>query len=267
MKRPDKEPRGRILVIDDEKDLRDVLGNSLSKKEYHVETAASGEEGIEKAKAGDFDVVLCDIMMPGMGGIMTLETLKEQFPDLEVIMLTAFANVDSARTCKDLGARDFITKPCHIGPLCETLDKVIASRNRKPGPQKEIEEPKVLIIDDEEPVREMLVRALTERGYRVDSTSNGEKALEKVEKQKFDAIICDIMLPGIGGVMTLGLLKKRGPTEVIMVTGHPTVKAAEICEQLGAFDFITKPYELDALIKTLDKAIERTRSTGRAQSK
>jgi DNA-binding NtrC family response regulator len=100
-----------ILVIDDEEIMREILDTLLTREGYRVHLAASGEEGIEFAKATPVDTAIVDVMMPGIGGIGTLEELKKIDDDLPVLMITAFASVETAIVAMKLGAFDYINKP------------------------------------------------------------------------------------------------------------------------------------------------------------
>src|SRR5688500_6309474 len=100
-----------ILVIDDEEIMREILDALLTREGYHVRLAASAAEGIELAKSVPFDAVIVDVMMPGMDGIGALEELKKLDDELPVLMITAFASVESAIAAMKRGAFDYITKP------------------------------------------------------------------------------------------------------------------------------------------------------------
>jgi len=100
-----------ILVIDDEDIMREILDALLTREGYHVRLAASGAEGIELAKSAPFDAAIVDVMMPGMGGIAALDELKKLDDELPVLMITAFASVETAISAMKRGAFDYITKP------------------------------------------------------------------------------------------------------------------------------------------------------------
>src|SRR5919109_2960626 len=102
---------GTILVIDDEEIMREILEALLTREGYDVRLASSGAEGLELARALPIDVALVDIMMPGLDGIATLDELKRIDEDLAVIMITAYASVESAISAMKGGAFDYITKP------------------------------------------------------------------------------------------------------------------------------------------------------------
>src|SRR6476659_1017195 len=102
---------GTILVIDDEEIMREILETLLTREGYGVRVAASGAEGLELARSLPFDAAIVDIMMPGLDGIATLDELKRIDEDLAVIIITAYASVESAISAMKTGAVDYITKP------------------------------------------------------------------------------------------------------------------------------------------------------------
>ncbi len=102
---------GAILVIDDEEIMREILDALLGREGYRVRLASNGEEGLELARTMPFDAVVVDVMMPGMNGLAVLDELRRADEDLPVIMITAFASVETAISAMKAGAFDYITKP------------------------------------------------------------------------------------------------------------------------------------------------------------
>jgi two-component system response regulator PilR (NtrC family) len=103
--------KGTILVVDDEEIMREILETLLTREGYDVRLASSGEEGLELARALPFDAAVVDIMMPGINGIETLDELRRLDEDLAVVIITAYASVESAISAMKSGAFDYITKP------------------------------------------------------------------------------------------------------------------------------------------------------------
>jgi two-component system response regulator PilR (NtrC family) len=103
--------QGTILVVDDEEIMREILETLLSRSGYEVRVASSGAEGLALARTLPFDAALVDIMMPGMDGIATLDELRRIDEDLAVIIITAYASIESAISAMKSGAFDYITKP------------------------------------------------------------------------------------------------------------------------------------------------------------
>lgn len=116
-------PRNTILLIDDEANMRDMLSVSLRKEGYDVVTAANGQEGLELAASTPFDFVLCDLKMPVMDGLQFLEAVQSRETSSTIIMMSAFATVDTAVKAMKNGAYDFITKPFKMDEILCILHK------------------------------------------------------------------------------------------------------------------------------------------------
>ncbi|MFC2091375.1 response regulator, partial [Elusimicrobiota bacterium] len=116
----------------------------------------------------------------------------------------------------------------------------------------------VLIIDDEESIRNLCQRALDKIDISSESAMSAEEGLKMIETDQYDVILLDIMLPGMDGLQLLDIIKKRQKDmEVIMLTGNATVNDAVYAMKKGAYDFITKPFELVDIRKTVRKALEK----------
>jgi DNA-binding NtrC family response regulator len=102
---------GRILVVDDEINIRGALVTLLEKKRYQVRGAGTGEEALEQLETAAADLVLTDLKMPGMGGMEFLRRLKQKWPDTEVLVMTAYGSIDTAIEAMRCGAYDYLTKP------------------------------------------------------------------------------------------------------------------------------------------------------------
>jgi DNA-binding NtrC family response regulator len=117
---------------------------------------------------------------------------------------------------------------------------------------------KILVIDDERPIRNSLKEILGDEGYIVETAESGAQALELVDKEKFDVIFCDIKMPGMDGMEVLSKLEEEGvEAAVIMISGHGDIDTAVECMKKGAFDFIQKPLDLNRILITIKNATER----------
>ncbi len=117
-----------ILVIDDEEIMREVIAKLLEREGYAVATAASGEEGLRVFEQEGCDLVLLDMMLPGIGGLETLQNILRIEPDVVVVMITAYASIENAVTATKLGAFDFITKPFKNDELLLVIKNGLARR-------------------------------------------------------------------------------------------------------------------------------------------
>ncbi|HEX2210464.1 MAG TPA: sigma-54 dependent transcriptional regulator [Longimicrobium sp.] len=118
----------RILIIDDDRAFRVGTGALLADEGYRVEAAPSGDSGLEKLRADQFDMVLLDLRMEGRTGLSVLEELRAAGNDVPVLMLTGFATVDSAVAALKLGADDYLTKPCDNALLRSKIKAILARR-------------------------------------------------------------------------------------------------------------------------------------------
>jgi DNA-binding NtrC family response regulator len=118
-----KQNEKKILIIDDDEELRDNLVEILTDSGYYTETACNGAEALQKITSG-FDVVLLDYMMPGMNGLEVLAELNKISP-AKVIMITAFATTDNAVSATKSGASDYVSKPFMIDNLLVTIKRVL----------------------------------------------------------------------------------------------------------------------------------------------
>jgi len=115
---------------------------------------------------------------------------------------------------------------------------------------------KILIIDDEAPIRRVLRDILENESYQVDDAATGMEALQLIKDQEFDAVFCDIKMPEMDGIEVLEAIRKESDVPVIMLSGHGTIETAVEAIKKGAFDFIPKPPDLNRLLITLRNALE-----------
>ncbi len=120
----------RILVVDDELVIRESLAGWLKRDGYHVSTVPSGEDAVETLKTNSFDILLLDIQMDGMTGMEVLAHVKEEYPDIDVIMITAFGSVPSAVKAMKSHAFDYVLKPFDPDELGVLIKRLIDHRAR-----------------------------------------------------------------------------------------------------------------------------------------
>lgn len=146
-----------ILIIDDERAIRNTLSEILQHEGYKIDVAENGEEGFEKFKKNSYDVVLCDIKMPKMDGIEFLEKSREVNPDVPLIMISGHGNIETAVEAVKKGAYDYISKPPDLNRLLITIrnatDKTTLVAETKTLKRKisKVQE----IIGDSEPIQKI----------------------------------------------------------------------------------------------------------------
>ena len=115
--------------------------------------------------------------------------------------------------------------------------------------------PRVLLVDDEEKFLDVLSQRLGTRGIDAETSTSGEEALVKIKNKSFDAIVLDVMMPGIGGIETLKRIRKENPeVQIIMLTGRGTVDKAVEAMKEGAIDFLEKPADINKLLDKISEA-------------
>ena len=120
----------KILVVDDEEVMRVSLAAWLAEDGYEVETAASGREAIAKAAASEYAMYFVDLKMPpGIDGIETMMEIRRLRPDAAVVIITAYATVDTAITAMKEGAQEYVVKPCHPQEISLLVERIVRVKN------------------------------------------------------------------------------------------------------------------------------------------
>jgi signal transduction histidine kinase/CheY-like chemotaxis protein len=187
-----------VLVVDDDPSARELLQRFLNKEGFHVECAANGPDAISAAIRLRPKVITLDVMMPGMDGWSVLTKLKEDpmLAGIPVIMLTI---VDDKHFGHALGATEYLTKPVDR----ERLGSVIRRLRKAGAPGR------VLVVDDDPDVRDMLSRTLERDGWTTAVAEDGRAALDAVSAQKPDLILLDLMMPRMDGFEFVSELRKQ----------------------------------------------------------
>lgn len=260
------EARGKInlLLVDDELDFLNATSRALSRRGFEVTSVQNPAVALLLLDQKEFDVAILDVKMPGIPGDKLFAEIKKRWPQIPVILLTGHGTIRQAFETSREGVFEYLTKPCDIEKLAEVaLKAVVGLRGDvSAGPIScDGESLRVLLVDDEEELLGSLSRALERRGMRVSTATNGGGALELLEEQAFDVVVLDVKMPGIGGIELLPRIKEVRPAvEVILFTGHPSVDTVTDGLREGAFDYLSKPQDIEKLVAKILKAGERSRS-------
>jgi PAS domain S-box-containing protein len=201
---------GRILVIDDDPHVHDLLRRTLSKRGFHVESAADGASGLERARELGPDVILLDVLMPGLDGWSVLSQLKED-PELGHIPVVMVTMLDDRSLGFALGATDYVTKPVDPPRLVAVLRRLC----REPDAT-------ILVVDDDPASRSMLVRIVRDAGWNAVEAENGLEALTRLEEVQPALILLDLVMPEMDGFALAARLREDpqwSRVPVIVVTG------------------------------------------------
>jgi signal transduction histidine kinase/CheY-like chemotaxis protein len=184
-----QEGASTILVIDDDPDVHDLMKRFLRREGFWVETASGGEEGIRLARELRPDTITLDVLMPDMDGWTVLSTLKSD-PELFSIPVIMLTIMDDKNLGYALGASDYLTKPIDRDRLVTILEKYRSA----PPPCR------VLVVEDDANMRDLLRRMLEKEGWVVTEAENGRVALERIAEQRRPALILlDLIMPEMDG--------------------------------------------------------------------
>ncbi|MBI5582235.1 MAG: response regulator [Deltaproteobacteria bacterium] len=139
----------KVLLVDDEVEFLDTLSERMRNRGMEVSTSSSGAEALKKVEQESYDVIILDLMMPGVDGLEALKILKEKKPELQVILLTGHATVEKGIEAMKLGAMDFLEKPADLSQLTEKIKKAQAK--------------KMLIVEKQ--TEEKIKKLLEEKGW------------------------------------------------------------------------------------------------------
>ena len=207
---------GTVLVIDDDPNVHDLLRRTLSKRNFRVESALHGAEGLEQARGLEPDVILLDVLMPGMDGWTVLAALKaeEELATIPVVMVTM---VDEQNLGFSLGANDYLTKPVEPARLSAVL--------RRLCPQADAT---ILIVEDDPAVRDRLSHMVAEGGWRPVLAENGREALDLQNDLDPHLIVLDLIMPEMDGFQFLTALREHGRWQdvpVVVITAKELTQA------------------------------------------
>jgi DNA-binding NtrC family response regulator len=163
----------RALVIDDEQIVLDSVSRILTEDHYETDTALSGRDGLRRAMARDYDVVLTDIRMPDIGGMRVLRDIKRAKPSLPVVIITGYATVRSAAQAMKLGAADYLEKPFTPEQLLRAVESALALAATQ--------EPEAQTIIHKEELLKVLERAASNREFFTDFLEQAADALDEYE--------------------------------------------------------------------------------------
>ncbi|GAB4029019.1 MAG: hypothetical protein Fur0012_02670 [Elusimicrobiota bacterium] len=245
----------KILVIDDDGIVRDAIKSFLSRSGHTVFCAADGLNGITLFKNALPDIVILDREMPNLTGSQVLAKIREFSKTVPVIILTGYDSPEDAKQYIQEGASSFLSKSQGLSPVLEEIEKILNLSPWSPGVEKKAaaktsasQEIKILIADDEEPVRNMLSRFVTSMGMKALLASNGAEAVDIFKAQNPQIVLLDIYMPVKNGVEALKEIMSTSPQAgVMMITGNDEQELARTCLKNGAFDYISKPINLKNL--------------------
>lgn len=253
----------RVLVVDDHPGTATTLARAISQLGPSVEvlSACSGKEALEQVGDDSIDILITDMMMPGMNGLELIEKMQSHPAGRPAhsILITAYDVPGLKETARRLKVDETIIKPFRPERICQIVSNTMETLKRYTGtaPQTETQPFKILIADDILDNITLLARYMTNEGLNYITASNGIEALEKARTEMPDLVLLDVNMPGKDGFAVLEELRADPAIEhipvIILTAARPSPDDIHTGLNLGADDYITKPFdkrELFARIRT-----------------
>ena len=236
-----------LLIVDVDRLLGDLVKHSMENEQLYVRVADSVGQAQEEVTSSEPDLILVNPAMTE--GSQLLEDWYQRFGNSRLV---AIADSDLTRRMARRAGLDFIDRKDGLSDLIHLLRTRL---DLKSLPLRSGHH--ILVVDDEEAVREMLSGFLSDNGYSVSIASDGQEALEMIARDPpVSVVLLDINMPRLGGISTLVELRKRdSPPEVIMVTAISDREIAHRAIELGAFDYILKPLDLQRVESTISACL------------
>jgi DNA-binding response OmpR family regulator len=263
-----------VLLIDDDENLCRYIGDILNSAHYNVLTALDAREGIRLALTQHVDLVMLDIHMPEIDGFETLQQLRymNATHHLPVMMITGEDHLESVEKARKQGVAGYIVKPFkpqylltqltkHFGEDLHALPSEIAALPEVDSSEalasaSAIKTKSILMIDDDVAMGSMVAAVLEDSLFEVITTTDIHEGLRMAMTQRFDVIFLDIRMPEIDGFEALKQLRNMSFTRnvpIFMLTGEDHADTVQKCRDLGANDYIVKPFNPAYLVSRLEK--------------
>lgn len=236
----------RILIVDDEPDIRDSVADILNEFGYDADTAGDGLEALSKMRDRSYDVALLDFKMPGMDGLAVYREMRQVCPETSAILVSAYTGEGVAEEAINSGIRRVISKPVDMGKVIAQIDE-------------ELGRPLALIIDDDSDFCASLRDVLIEQGLRVGLANNEIIAGRLIQSQHPQLVVLDVALGHESdAARVFKTIRQSNPDAgIVLVTGHKPETAPIIRELIsdGAAAVCFKPLDVQSLLETLQKLV------------
>ena len=249
IEKPEAQTKGapRILVVDDEERIRLLLVDTLSALGYNCFGAKSAEEALSLLISEKIDLVITDVRMPNVNGLSLLKNIKNQDPLLPVLIITGYNFAHTKDQAMESGADGFLAKPFRIGKIEELIQKSLGIKSAD-AEEKPYRLKKILVVDDDDELRNMLQEVLSSLDYFPIGVGDGEQALKQLKIQDFDLVISDIRMPHMDGMALLKNIKDTSPDlPVVIITAFPSSCPSQKAMQEGADGYLAKPFRIEKI--------------------
>ena len=231
----------RILVVDDDQDICRNLTDILSDLGYQVDVAHDGLSALELVRQRPYDVALLDYKMPGMDGLTLYRQIKKQRAGTVSLLVTAFASPATAEEALSAGAWKVVAKPVDFGKLLKLVDEAL-------------DQPMVLVVDDDQDLCSVLWDLLRDRGYRVSVAHGGREAAGQLKDTRYQVVLIDMRIPDGSGDDVFRMVRDANPqARTILITGYRAEMDPLIDRMIaeGADAVCYKPFDVPELLAKL----------------
>jgi len=256
------QPTKKVLIIEDDVFLGDVLVEKLKNAGYEPVLARDGKEGYDKIKEIKPDLILLDIILPSMNGYEILEAKAKdaEIAAVPVIVISNSGQPVEINRVLALGVKDYLIK-AQFDPG-EVLEKVSKELNLSETPamaSKDLNGKKIMWVEDDKFLSDLISRKLSTQGSVLVHAASGEEAIQKVEKEMPDILLLDVLLPGMSGFDVLQKVKENPATKhipVLMLSNMGQRSDFEKSDKLGAKKFLVKAtVTLDEIVQEIKNLI------------
>ena len=245
----------KVLLIEDDDTSREQLTKAIRKEGYEVLAAKNGGAGLELFRKELPEIVITDLKMAGVDGLEVMHTVRRLSTDVQVIVITAYGETDTAISALREGALDYLKKPLDLDLLTTALGR---AREKIIEHKKSIPFPTVLLAEDDEPIRERIGRVLEKEGWKLFAVADGEEAINVFGQKKIDIALLDIKMPKKDGLQALHEMRGISDDfEAIVITGYGDETSAIQALRDGAINFLKKPVDLEELVLAVEKGLEK----------
>lgn len=242
----------RILVVDDDAQLRLLLVDTLQTIGYEATGVADGMEALSSLRAQPADLVISDISMPRMNGIQLATQLRQDYPEVGILLITGVATEETEKHARRERLCDgYLAKPFRIDKIESMIESLLA---QTPQPKGTPQGRRVLVVDDDPHFLDALVETVAMLGYEARGANDCESALEALKDGQYAMVLADVSMPEMNGFDLLRTLKRLHPgLPVVIMTGHNLSEPATAMIKNSADAYLTKPFHQDAVKDVLSR--------------
>jgi PAS domain S-box-containing protein len=239
-----------ILLVEDQKEVRQLALSVLKSGGYRVIEAASGDEALQlcRNRSGRIDLVITDMVMPGMSGTELVERLKAFYPTTPVLFMSGFSRDSSVESAAAESSWFFIPKPFAIQAFKLKVREILDQNKAKR---------RILVADDEPAIRHLLKEILERSDFEVVEAADGKAALREIRSQPIDLVLTDLVMPEKEGLETIPIIRREFPAiKIIAMSGAFGGEFLNPAKLLGAHATLLKPISPSTVLEAVKKVLK-----------